>query len=270
MAAPQALALIGAGRMGSALLRGWLKARLRGALHVVEPQPSDEVRVLAEAGKIRLGPPPAAPRALVIAVKPQAFAQAAATIRPLVSPATLVVSIMAGVRLSQLTQRLGAAAAIRAMPNTPGAIGQGITVYAASAGLTDEDRARGEALLAPLGEVHGPVAEDLMPAVTALSGSGPAYLFLLAETMAEAGEAEGLPKALAARLARRTLEGAARLMEASGESPEALRRAVTSPGGTTEAALDILMDTHGMPRLLREALRAAAARDRALAREAEG
>jgi len=124
-------------------------------------------------------------------------------------------------------------------------------------------------LLAPLGEVHGPVDEGLMSAVTALSGSGPAYLFLLAESMAEAGESEGLPRALAQRLARRTVEGAAALLAASEDGPETLRRAVTSPGGTTQAALDILMDTGGMPRLLRDALRAAATRDRQLSKEAD-
>jgi pyrroline-5-carboxylate reductase len=180
-----------------------------------------------------------------------------------------VVSIMAGVRIAQLSRRLETQRIICSMPNTPGSIGQGITVYSAAPGLAAADLDAATSLLAPLGDVHGPVDESLMSAVTALSGSGPAYLFLLAESMAEAGESEGLPRALAQRLARRTIEGAAALMAASGDDPESLRRAVTSPGGTTQAALDILMDTGGMPRLLRDALRAAAARDRQLSKEAD-
>jgi len=206
---------------------------------------------------------------LVLAVKPQAFAAVAAQVAGFVGPATLVVSIMAGVRIAQISRRLGTARVVRAMSNTPGSIGQGITVYSAAPGLAAADADAARDLLAPLGEVEGPVDEGLMSAVTALSGSGPAYLFLLAEVMAEAGEAEGLPRALAQRLARRTVEGAAALMASGTADPESLRRAVTSPGGTTQAALDILMDTGGMPRLMRDALRAAANRDRQLSKEAD-
>jgi len=255
--------------MGAALARGWLKAKPKRAISVFEPKPSEEVSAWAEAGRINLNPPPAPAGILVLAVKPQQFAGIAEAARAFVSPKTLVVSIMAGVRIAQISRRLETRRVIRSMPNTPGAIGKGITVFSSAPGLEAADEAAAQALLAPLGEVHGPVDETLMSAVTALSGSGPAYLFLLAETMAEAGESEGLPRALAQRLARRTVEGAAALMAASGEDPEALRRAVTSPGGTTQAALDILTDTGGMPRLLRDALRAAANRDRQLSKEAD-
>lgn len=267
-AAPS-LALVGAGRMGAALARGWLKAKTKRNLVILEPKPSEEVQGWAEAGLVQLNPQPKPATTLVLAVKPQQFAAIADAAAAYVGPKTLVISIMAGVRLAQISRRLGTNRVVRSMPNTPGAIGQGITVFSAAPGLPASDLKAATSLLTPLGEVHGPVDEALMSGVTALSGSGPAYLFLLAETMAEAGEAEGLPRALAQRLARKTIEGAAALMASTGDSPEALRRAVTSPGGTTQAALDILMDTGGMPRLLREALRAAAARDRQLSKEAD-
>lgn len=269
MAAAPPLVLVGAGRMGAALARGWLKAKPKRGIGVAEPHPSEEVSAWAAEGKIRLNAAPSPAGILVLAVKPQQFAAMAAAVSAFVGPNTLVVSIMAGVRIAQLSRRLGTSRIARAMPNTPGAIGQGITVFCAAPGLSAGDSETVRGLLAPLGDVHGPVDESLMSAVTALSGSGPAYLFLLAETMAEAGESEGLPRALAQQLARRTVEGAAALMAASEDAPESLRRAVTSPGGTTQAALDILMDTGGMPRLMRDALRAAAARDRQLSKEAD-
>ena len=268
-AAPPSIVLIGAGRMGAALARGWLNGEQKRKIAIVEPRPSDEISAWAETGKIVLNPKPAPAAIVVLAIKPQQFASISETALAFTGPKTLAVSIMAGVRIAQIARRLETQRVIRAMPNTPGSIGQGITVFSAPAGLAADDLESARALLAPLGDVEGPVDETLMSAVTALSGSGPAYLFLLAETMAEAGESEGLPRALAQRLARRTVEGAAALMAASGDDPDALRRAVTSPGGTTQAARDILMDTGGMPRLLRDAVRAAAARDRQLSKEAD-
>lgn len=269
MASSATLTLFGAGRMGSALLRGWLAAELPYRIAVVEPEPRAELMGWAEAGRVVLNPEAAASSILVMAVKPQQFAGLSEAAAAFAGPRTLAVSIMAGVRLAQLSRRLGTERVIRSMPNTPGAIGRGVTVFAAPPGAKPADLTTARRLLAPLGEVHGPVDEALMPAVTALSGSGPAYLFLLAEVMAEAGEAEGLPRELAQALARRTVEGAAALLAESGETPEALRRAVTSPRGTTQAALDILLETGGMPRLLRDALRAAATRDRQLSQEAD-
>ncbi len=269
MPARSVITLAGAGRMGTALLRGWLAGKARPDIRVLEPEPSAEVEGWAEAGRIRLNPEPDASGLLVIALKPQQFAGAAPALLPFAGPGACILSIMAGVRLSQLSQRFSTPRVLRAMPNTPGSIGQGISVLSAPPGASAADIALARKALAPLGDVEGPVDEALMPAVTALSGSGPAYLFLLAESMAEAGTAEGLPVDLAGRLARRTVEGAVALLAASGESPESLRRAVTSPGGTTAAALDILMNEGGIPELLRKAIRAAAARERELSREAD-
>lgn len=262
------LTLVGAGRMGAALLHGWLKGPVR-EISVVEPSPRPEILALAEEGRIRLNPAPSPSSILVMAVKPQQFAAVSAQAKAFMGPKSVAISIMAGVRLAQLSQRLGTDRVIRSMPNTPGAIGQGVTVFTAQQGAKPADLSAAREVLAPLGEVHGPVDEGMMSAVTALSGSGPAYIFLLAEVMAEAGVAQGLPRDLATSLARRTVEGAAALMADSGDSPEALRKAVTSPGGTTQAALDILMDTGGMPALFRNALSAAAARDRQLSQEAD-
>lgn len=262
------LTLVGAGRMGAALLNGWLKGPAR-EISVVEPSPQDEIRALADQGRIQLNPGPSESSIIVLAVKPQQFAFVAEQAKAFAGPGSLAISIMAGVRLAQLSRRLGTQRVIRAMPNTPGAIGRGVTVFTAPEAAKPSDLAAARELLAPLGEVHGPVAEDMMSAVTALSGSGPAYIFLLAEVMAQAGVAEGLPRELAMSLAQRTVEGAAALMAQSGDSPEALRKAVTSPGGTTQAALDILMDTGGMPALFKDALNAAANRDRQLSQEAD-
>ncbi len=263
-AASDAVSLIGAGRMGEALIRGWLAAPSAPKVSVFEPDPSDAIAALARSGAIELNGAPHAAGSLVLAVKPQIFVRAAEQLKAHVGAKTRVISIMAGVRLRQLSDRLAAPRVMRAMPNTPGAIGQGITVLAAFEDCAKADIAAARKLLAPFGEVEGPVDESLMAAVTGLSGSGPAYLFLLAEVMAEAGEVEGLPPALARKLARRTVEGAARLMQESGAAPQDLRKAVTSPGGTTQAALDVLMDDAGMARLMRQALRAAINRDRDL------
>ncbi len=266
MSFPGSVTLVGAGRMGGALLRGWLKGPA-SVLNVVEPVPDDRVQALAASGHIRLNPPAEVSDVLVLGVKPQQFSAVAETARAFAGPDTRAVSIMAGVRLDQLRSRLGLAHVIRARPNTPGAVGRGVTVFCVPGTAAPQDIALARALLAPLGEVHGPVSEDLMPVVTALSGSGPAYVFLLAELMAQAGVAQGLPADLAARLARRTVEGAAALLAAGDESADDLRRAVTSPGGTTAAALDILMGQDGMAQVLGRAMAAAARRDRELSDE---
>lgn len=269
MAAAQSIALIGAGRMGTALAKGWLSGKGNADIRISDPQPSAEAQAWAAAGKVSLNPAPSPVSVLVLAVKPQVFPKMAESLKDWIGPKTLVVSIMAGIRVRQLTERLGTARAVRVMPNTPGAIGKGVSVYAVTGKLATADKSAVEKLLAPLGEVIGPVDEKHMSNVTALSGSGPAYVFLLAEAMADAAEAEGLPADLAEKLARLTVQGAAALMAESGETPGALRKAVTSPGGTTQAALDILMDGGGMPRLLRQAIRAAANRDRDLSRDTD-
>ncbi|MEZ5997291.1 MAG: pyrroline-5-carboxylate reductase [Hyphomonas sp.] len=267
MAGAQSIALIGAGRMGTALAAGWLAAGQKADILISDPQPSPDARAWAAAGTVRLNPEPQPVSVMVVAVKPQMFAKVAESMKAWIGPTTLVISIMAGVRVKQVSEKLDTPHVIRVMPNTPGAIGRGVSVMSAPAGTSKTDLQIAERLLAPLGEVVGPVDEKHMSNVTALSGSGPAYVFLLAEAMADAAEAEGLPPELAQRLARLTVEGAAALMAESGEAPGALRKAVTSPGGTTQAALDILMDDGGMPRLLRQAIRAAANRDRDLSRD---
>lgn len=268
MTKASSLTLIGAGRMGGALLRGWLKGPARD-ITVIDPYPGDEIQTLAAQGRIVLNSDPTPTDVVIVAVKPQQYSGVSADIRKFVGPQTLAVSIMAGRTLAQLSSSLGTKRVVRAMPNTPGSIGLGVTGFAVPAGASAEDIQAARDLLAPLGEVHGPIEETLMPALTAVSGSGPAYVFLLAEMMAQAGQAQGLPADMALSLARKTVEGAAALMAASADSPEALRKAVTSPGGTTQAALDILMDTDAMPRLFRDALLAAANRDRQLSREAD-
>jgi pyrroline-5-carboxylate reductase len=184
---------------------------------------------------------------------------------PLVSAATVVVSIMAGRTLQFLDAALPGAAIIRAMPNTPAAIGRGITVAVPAANVTPAQRALADALLAATGVLEWADDEALMDAVTAVSGSGPAYVFLLAEELAKAGVAAGLPPALAARLARETVAGSGELLHRSDEAPATLRKNVTSPGGTTAAALDVLMGPDGLEKLMTAAVVAAAKRSRDLA-----
>jgi pyrroline-5-carboxylate reductase len=263
------IALIGAGRMGAALASGWLSGRGKPDIRVQDPQPSGTVTAWAEAGKVVLNPAPEPVDVLIVAVKPQVFPKMAESLKPWIGPETLVISIMAGTRIKQLAERLGTDRVIRVMPNTPGAIGKGVSVMAKSDIIMAKQLEVAEKLLKPLGEVIGPVDEKHMSVVTGLSGSGPAYIFLLAEAMADAAVAEGLPADLAAQLAALTIEGAAALMVQSNEAPSALRKAVTSPGGTTQAALDILMDEGGMPILMRKAIRAAANRDRELSRDTD-
>jgi pyrroline-5-carboxylate reductase len=264
------LLLIGCGRMGGALLSGWLERELAERYVVVEPAAgaravtlSPHVSFLESADEIDPGfRPPVA----VIAVKPQVMAEALGHYRSLAAAGTLFLSIAAGRTLSFLAAQLGAGAAlVRAMPNTPAAIGHGISVLCANATVDAAGRARAEALLAAVGEVAWINDEALMDAVTAVSGSGPAYVFLLIECLAKAGVAAGLPAPLAERLARATVAGSGELARVSPESAAALREAVTSPGGTTRAALDVLMAADGLEPLLRRAVLAAAKRSKELA-----
>ena len=260
--------LAGAGKMGSAMLEGWLALGLSPAkVAVLEPQPSRELAALSERG-LRLNPSRDAAgevAALVIAVKPQVADEALPALGQFVGGTTVVVSIMAGRTLRFLADGLPGAAIVRAMPNTPAAIGRGITAAVANARVSDEQRALVDALLSAVGVVEWIADEALMDAVTALSGSGPAYVFLLAETMARAGTAAGLPAALAATLARTTVAGAGELLHRSPLDPATLRQNVTSPGGTTAAALEVLMGEGGLERLMSEAIAAATKRSRDLA-----
>jgi pyrroline-5-carboxylate reductase len=262
------IVLAGAGKMGGALLDGWLRAGLDPAkVAVIEPRPAPEISALAARG-MRLNPATAAlsnVTAIVIAVKPQTADQAMPAIAPMVGPSTLVVSIMAGRTLQFLSRSLkDAGAFVRAMPNTPASIGRGITV-AVPLRANEAQRDLAHRLLAATGTVEWVADERLMDAVTAVSGSGPAYVFLLAEAMAQAGAAAGLPPALADKLARETVAGAGELLHRSTLDAATLRQNVTSPGGTTAAALEVLMGDNGIEQLLKKAVAAATERSRKLA-----
>ena len=265
----RSLVLVGCGHMGSALLEGWLDAGLpEGVLHVVEPAPSPYLVARSESGAVRLyrDALPDHPAAAVIAVKPQQIAAALPVLRPTAKVGMLVVSIAAGITLARIETELPGCRAIRVMPNTPAAIGQGVSALIASERACDADREMAEALLAAAGATVWVKREADMDSVTAVSGSGPAYVFALIETLAKAGEAEGLPRGLALTLARQTIVGAGALAARSDEPPEALRHAVTSPGGTTAAGLKHLLDPEsGLEPLMLRTVRAAAERSRELA-----
>lgn len=254
--------------MGGAMVRGWIEAVRRGGgltLTVLEPNFDPELEKELDAVGAVLNPPEAGPADIVVlAVKPQKFAEATAEAKRFIGPDTRVLSVMAGVTMNALTKELGAERVIRAMPNMPGMIGEGVTAYVCSQACTAEDRQLVEQLLAPLGSIEPLAAERLLDVVTAVSGSGPAYVFILAEVLAAAAEQEGLDKEVAMRLASRTVAGAGALMLKTGETPNVLRRQVTSPGGTTEAALDVLGAADGLGPLLRRAVSAAAQRSRDL------
>jgi pyrroline-5-carboxylate reductase len=260
--------LAGAGKMGSALLTGWLARGLDSKrVIVIEPYPSDDIRSLT-AGGIRLNPAAeeiGAAAALVIAVKPQTFGDAAPALRPLVGSPTLVVSIMAGTTIAMLDTACGGNI-VRAMPNTPAAIGRGMTVAVAAKGVNEKQRTMADALLRATGTVEWVDDEALMDAVTAVSGSGPAYVFLLAEELARAGVSAGLPADLAAKLARETVAGSGELLHRSDLDAATLRQNVTSPGGTTAAALNVLMGEHGLNELMTRAVTAATKRSQELAK----
>jgi pyrroline-5-carboxylate reductase len=262
------IALVGAGKMGGSMLEGWIGLGVDPArIAVIEPQPAPSVAALTARG-LRLNPPAGTiqPDAVVLAIKPQTAPAAMAAVAALASPATIVISIMAGRTIGFLSSALPQdAAIIRAMPNTPAAIGRGITVAVPNASVTTAQRALAHALLAATGAVEWVADEALMDAVTAVSGSGPAYVFLLAESLARAGEAAGLPSDLAARLARATVAGSGELLHRSAVDAATLRTNVTSPGGTTAAALDVLMAPDGLDPLMQRAVAAATRRGRELA-----
>lgn len=266
-----ALLLVGCGKMGGAMLDGWLAAGTASRVVVVEPAGLPEgVRgnpaVSAATGPADL-PPGFAPDVVVLAVKPQVMDSVLPNYRPLARPGTVFLSIAAGKTIGSFESLLGEGAAIvRSMPNTPAAIGRGMTVAVGNAVVTGSQRDLCDALLRAVGDVAWVEDESLLDPVTAVSGSGPAYVFLMVEAMARAGEAAGLPADLAMRLARATVAGAGELMHRSPTAAADLRKAVTSPNGTTQAALDVLMADDGLQPLLDRAVAAAARRSRELAR----
>jgi pyrroline-5-carboxylate reductase len=262
------IALAGAGKMGGAMLTGWLAQGLDAKrVVVIEPQPSAEINALAAKG-IRINPSAGDAGALdtlVVAVKPQSFREAGAALKQFVGSSTLVVSIMAGTTIAALEEVCGGMV-VRAMPNTPAAIGRGITVAVAAKNVSAAQRTTADALLRATGSVEWVDDESLMDAVTAVSGSGPAYVFLLAEELARAGVEAGLPAELATKLARETVAGSGELLHRSELASATLRQNVTSPGGTTAAALEVLMGKDGMQPLMIRAIAAATKRSKELAK----
>ena len=266
------VALAGAGKMGGAMLTGWLAQGLDvRRVVVIEPHPSAEITALVANG-LRLNPSAresakeaGAVDTLVVAVKPQSFREAGAALKPITGSSTLVVSIMAGTTIAALEAACGGRV-VRAMPNTPAAIGRGITVAVAGKKVSAAQRATADALLRATGSVEWVDDESLMDAVTAVSGSGPAYVFLLAEELARAGIEAGLPAELATKLARETVAGSGELLHRSDLPSATLRQNVTSPGGTTAAALEVLMGKDGLQPLMIRAIAAATKRSRDLAK----
>jgi pyrroline-5-carboxylate reductase len=262
--------LIGAGKMGLALARGWIKAGLPPeSLVLVDPQPGDAARDFARDAGVRLVSSPAGVlvAVLVLAVKPQVMADVLAEIRPVVGRQTLVISIAAGISVKTIRDGLGSDRVIRTMPNTPAQLGKGISGAIPGPGATARDRMVGEALLAAAGDVIWLESEAQIDVVTAVSGSGPAYLFHFVEALAAAAVRQGFDEAQAVRLARQTVIGAAALMEAEGATPIAtLRQNVTSPKGTTEAALGVLMGPKGLTSLMEKTVMAARLRSEELGR----
>lgn len=253
--------LIGAGRMGRALLRGWLKRGVK-SITVVEPKPDADLRALARTGKILLCALPSEvrrkPSVCVVAIKPQILRDEAQKLAAFAQSGALMISIAAGTSILALAAAWGPKARIiRAMPNTPGAIGRGITGLYAAKGTRKADKTCASSLLSALGEIVWVKKEELIDVVTAVSGSGPAYLFLMAEALTEAGVAQGLPRAQAEKFARATVAGAGALLAEDNSPAASLRQAVTSPGGTTAAALSVLMEDEALLKLVKRAVNAA-------------
>ncbi len=264
--AARGLVLLGCGKMGSAMLAGWLDGGLPAAsVTVIDPFPSDWLRGTGVNINVDL---PSDPAVALVAVKPQMMGDALPAMQALGNGTTLFVSVAAGTPIARFEAELGARTPlVRAMPNTPAAIGRGITAIIGNAHASDAQIDLADALLSAVGQVVRLDEESQIDAVTGVSGSGPAYVFHLIEALASAGEAQGLPSEMAMQLARATVAGAGALAEAADESPSQLRVNVTSPNGTTQAALVVLMDeTDGFPALLNRAVKAATDRSKELGR----
>ncbi|ATF17616.1 pyrroline-5-carboxylate reductase [Phaeobacter gallaeciensis] len=268
--AARGIVLLGCGKMGSAMLAGWLDQGVSpDRISVIDPNPSDWLR---QSGVHINAPLPEAgadaPGIVLIAVKPQMMGEALPQLQQLGNGETLFISVAAGTSIATYETLLGAETPIvRAMPNTPAAVGRGITAIIGNTCASADDVTGAETLLQAIGQTVRLEGEAQMDAVTGVSGSGPAYVFHLIETLAAAGEAEGLPADLAMQLAKATVAGAGALAEAAEETPAELRVNVTSPNGTTQAALEVLMDKDdGFPPLLRRAVAAASNRSKELSR----
>lgn len=260
------LVLLGCGKMGSAMLAGWLDDGLPpDSVWVLDPQPSDWVRGTGVHINVDL---PDSPAIALVAVKPQKMGDALPAMAALGGGPTLFVSVAAGTPISRFEAAFGVGTpVIRAMPNTPAAVGRGITALIGNAQASAQQMALAETLMQAVGQTVRLSDEAQMDAVTGVSGSGPAYVFHLIETLAAAGEAQGLPADMAMQLAKATVAGAGALAESATEDPAQLRVNVTSPNGTTQAALEVLMDEiDGFPALLNRAVAAATDRSKELAR----
>ncbi len=261
--------LVGAGKMGLALAQGWLEAGLASSnLVLVDPAPGDAAKALADDFELQIYPEAAGllPNILVLAVKPQIIDAVMGSLRPVVGPQTLVVSIAAGIDIARLMRGLDTDRVVRTMPNTPAQIGKGITGAVAGPGVAGEQRAAVDALLAAAGPVIWLEVESDLDAVTAVSGSGPAYVFYLVEALTAAAIEQGLPAAIAVQLARQTVIGSAALMEADPAPAATLRQNVTSPNGTTAAGLAVLMGPAGLTALIGDTVAAARRRSEELGR----
>lgn len=260
------LVLVGAGKMGSAMLEGWLKLGLDPkCVAIKEPQPAPEIEALAARG-VRINPAAIDDASVILlAVKPQVADEVVPPLKSLMRPDTMAVSVMAGKTIAFLERALGGGAVVRSIPNTPAAVGRGITAAVANAMVSETQRTLAHTLLTSIGAVEWVSDEGLIDVATAVSGSGPAYVFLLAETLARAGAAAGLPADMAARLARATVAGSGELLHQSPLDAATLRQNVTSPNGTTAAALSVLMADDGIDPLMEKAVAAAAKRSRELA-----
>jgi len=263
------LALVGAGKMGGALLKGWLDRGLdRRAVIVIDPAPpADSVAFLAGAGLAAQGavPPGAIAKVIVVAVKPQIIGDVLPNLRPLVGRDTVVLSIAAGTTLKQLRAGLGDTAIVRSIPNTPAQVGRGITVAIANAKVDKAAKALVTTLLEAVGDVIWVDKEGMIDSATAVSGSGPAYVFHMVEALSAAAVSVGFERASADKLARATVEGAGELLHQSDLGADVLRQNVTSPKGTTAAALKVLMGRPGLTALMKKAVAAARKRSRELA-----
>jgi pyrroline-5-carboxylate reductase len=265
------LVLVGAGKMGGAMLEGWLKAGAPpGKIVALDPQVSPEMRALLASHGVALNPPLdtiSKVEVLLVAVKPQVLESVLPGLKPLATAKPLVLSVVAGKTIAGFEAHFGPdASIIRTIPNTPAAVGRGITAMAANRNVSTAQLALAERLLRTIGEVVTVAHEDQIDCVTAVSGSGPAYIFYMTECLAKAGESLGLPAPIAMQLARATVAGSGELMRVTATDAETLRKNVTSPNGTTHAALQVLMAGDGLEPLMIRAVKAACDRSRELAK----
>lgn len=263
--------IVGAGRMGGALLSGWIKGRRKAMrpeqLTIIDPSPSEAALTAIENGAVYLKDPDASLRnvsCVLLAIKPQMFDALAPALAEHLPKGCLIISILAGTTMTSLHAIFPEQAIIRAMPNTPASIGAGITAFTCAPDVSAEQRALARKLLSAGGKVHEVANEHLIDVVTAVSGSGPAYIFHMVEALQVAAISNGMPEDIAPDFARQTIIGAGALLKKSPLSATELRQAVTSPNGTTQAALDVLMSAEGLPPLMRETVSAALKRAKEL------